>query len=147
MSRFAARVDLDALRANVATLHRHAGSADVMAVVKADGYGHGMVPCARAALDGGASWLGVAFVEEALALRSAGINAPVLAWLLAPGDDLAAAVAADVDVSVSAGWTLDAVVTAATDAGRIARVHLKADTGLGRAGATAHDWPALVERA
>src|SRR5581483_9902184 len=68
-------------------------------------------------------------------------------WLLAPGDDLAAAVAADVDVSVSAGWTLDAVVTAATDAGRIARVHLKADTGLGRAGATAHDWPALVERA
>ncbi|MBV9292344.1 MAG: alanine racemase [Frankiales bacterium] len=147
MSRFAARVDLDAVRANVAVLHRHAGSANVMAVVKADGYGHGMVPCARAALDGGASWLGVAFVEEALALRAAGIDAPVLAWLLAPGDDVAAATAAGIDVSVSAGWTLDAVATAAADAGRAARVHLKADTGLGRAGATVPDWPALVEQA
>src|SRR5947208_2616463 len=75
MPRFAADVDLDAVRDNVRTLLRCAGDAAVMAVVKADGYGHGMVPCARASLDGGASWLGVAFIEEALALRAAGVAA------------------------------------------------------------------------
>src|SRR4051812_23911876 len=96
MPPFAAEVDLDAVRANVAELTRRAGSAAVMAVVKADGYGHGMLPSARAALDGGASWLGVAFVEEALALRAAGIEAPLLAWLLAPDADAATAVRAGV---------------------------------------------------
>src|SRR4051795_12768880 len=85
---FAGEVDLEAIRRNVGVLRERAGSAEVMAVVKADGYGHGMLQSARAALDGGATWLGVAFVEEALALRAAGIDVPVLAWLLAPGDDL-----------------------------------------------------------
>src|ERR687884_2037279 len=79
-------VDLDAVAANVAALRDHAGGADVMAVVKADGYGHGMVPVARAALAGGASWLGVAHLREALTLRSALIDVPVLAWLTVPGD-------------------------------------------------------------
>jgi alanine racemase len=148
MSRFAAHVDLDAVRGNVATLRRRAGDAAVMAVVKADGYGHGMVPVARAALEAGATWLGVAFVEEALALRAAGIDAPVLAWLLGPDDDVAAALTAGVDVSVSSVSGLDAVAAAAArDVDAVARVHLKADTGLGRAGATERDWPALVERA
>jgi alanine racemase len=131
----------------VSELRRRAGSADLMAVVKADGYGHGMVPCARAAVDGGATWLGVAFVEEALALRAAGFRLPILAWLLAPDEDLGAAIAADVDVSVSATWALDAVGSAARAADRVARVHLKADTGLGRAGAGPDDWPMLVEAA
>ena len=147
MPPFAAEVDLDAIRANVAELSRRAGDATVMAVVKADGYGHGMVPSARAALDGGAGWLGVAFVEEALALRAAGIDVPVLAWLVSPQSDVRAAVEADVDVSVSADWALDLVCTAAQQAGRCARVHLKVDTGLGRAGATVDDWPELVDRA
>lgn len=147
MPPFAAEVDLEAVRANVAELSRRAGPAAVMAVVKADGYGHGMVPSARAALDGGATWLGVAFVEEALALRAAGITVPVLAWLIAPHSDVAAAVAADVDLSVSAGWALDLVSAAAQQTGRTARVHLKADTGLGRAGAVVEDWPMLVESA
>src|SRR3954451_6796483 len=136
MHRFSAVVDLDAVRSNVAALRERAGDADVLAVVKADGYGHGMVPCAEAALSAGASWLGVAFLEEALTLRAAGIDAPVLAWLLAPADDPAAAVAARVDLGVSAGWALDRVAVAAAAAGAPARVHLKADTGLGRAGAT-----------
>jgi alanine racemase len=144
---FAAEVDLAAIRANVAELARRAGPASVMAVVKADGYGHGMLPCARAALDGGASWLGVAFIEEALALRAGGIQAPVLAWLIDPGADVPAAVAGNVDLSVSAEWALDLIVAAAQQAGRVARVHLKADTGLGRAGAYGEQWPALVERA
>lgn len=147
MPRFSADIDLDAVRANAATLARRAGDAAVMAVVKADGYGHGMLPCARAALDGGARWLGVAFVEEALALRAAGITVPVLAWLLAPGDDIAAAVGADVDVGASAPWALEEIASAAVTSGRAARVHLKVDSGLGRAGATTADWPALVEAA
>jgi alanine racemase len=147
MPPFAAEVDLDAIRANVAELARRAGSAAVMAVVKADGYGHGMVPSARAALDGGAHWLGVAFVEEALALRAAGIDAPVLAWLIGPQSDVRAAIDANIEVSVSAEWALEAVSAAAQQSGRCARVHLKVDTGLGRAGAVTAEWPALVESA
>src|SRR4051794_6691968 len=124
--RFAAEVDLDAVRDNVAVLRERAGSAAVMAVVKADGYGHGMLPAARAAVSGGAAWLGVAFVEEAMALRAAGVDAPVLAWLLAPGDDLVDAVTHNVDVGISADWGLDAAAAAAAQAGRPVRVHLKA---------------------
>ena len=108
MPPFVAEVDLDAIRSNVAELRRRAGSADVMAVVKADGYGHGMLPSARAAIEAGASWLGVAFVEEALALRAAGLDVPVLAWLLDRDADIAGAVAADVDVSISAEWAIEA---------------------------------------
>jgi alanine racemase len=147
MPPFVAEVDLDAIRRNVAELRRHAASAEVMAVVKADGYGHGMVPSARAAVEAGATWLGVAFVDEALALRAAGLDVPILAWLLDQRADMAAAIAADVDVSVSAEWALDAVSAAAAVAGRVARVHLKADTGLARGGAYGADWPALVEAA
>ena len=147
MSRFVAEVDLDAVSANVARLDRACGDAAVMAVVKADGYGHGMVPSARAAIAGGATWLGVAFAEEALALRAAGIDVPILAWLLAESDDLEPLVRAGVDVSVSAPWALDRAVAAAASAGRPAQVHLKADTGLGRAGATRADWPDLVTAA
>ena len=146
MVRSEASVDLGAIRRNVARL-RSGTAADVMAVVKADGYGHGLVPAAHAALAGGASWLGVAFLEEAMALRAAGILAPVLSWLAAPGEDLAAGVAADVDLSVSATWALAEVVAAARETGQRARVHLKVDTGLSRGGATAADWPELVTAA
>src|SRR4051794_1649493 len=118
-----------------------------MAVVKADGYGHGLVPAARAVLAGGADALGVAVLEEALALRAAGITAPLLAWLHAPGTDYAAALAADVELSVSAEWALEEVVAAARGTGMTARVHLFADTGLSREGATPGDWPALVRAA
>jgi alanine racemase len=140
------RVDLDAVRHNVALL-KAVTPAEVMAVVKADGYGHGMVPCARAALAGGATWLGVATLSEALALRTAGLTAPVLAWLLTPGLPLAEAVAADVDLSAASVSLLEEVVAAAGVAGRPARVHLKVDSGLGRGGAAPADWPALVEAA
>src|ERR1700710_798139 len=118
-----------------------------MAVVKADGYGHGMLPSALAALDGGASWLGTAFLEEALALRAAGTPVPVMSWRAAPGEPLADAVRVDVDLSASAPWMLDEIAAAAQEAGRPARVHLKVDTGLSRAGATVEDWPDLVSTA
>jgi alanine racemase len=140
------RVDLDAIRYNVTRL-RGATSAELMAVVKGDGYGHGMVPAARAALEAGADWLGVCTLEEALGLRAAGITAPVLAWLLAPGLPLHQGVAADIDLSAASLGGLAEVVEAAGIAGRPARVHLKIDTGLGRGGALSADWPQLVEAA
>jgi alanine racemase len=139
-------VDLDAIAANTAVLRERVGR-PLMAVVKADGYGHGLVPSARAVLAGGADYLGVAVLAEALALRAAGITAPLLAWLHAPGTDFAPALAADVEVSVNADWGLAEVVAAARATGRPARLHLFADTGLSREGATPADWPALVAAA
>ena len=139
-------VDLDAIAANTAAL-RERVARPLMAVVKADGYGHGLVPAARAALAGGADALGVTVLEEALALRAAGVTAPVLSWQHAPGEDYAAALAADVELSVNAGWALAEVVDAARATGRTARVQLFVDTGLSREGATPADWPALVAAA
>ena len=139
-----ALVDLDAIAANVGRLRAAAGDAAVMAVVKADGYGHGMVPVARAALRGGADWLGVAQLGEALALRTAGVDARVLAWLTVPGDRFAEAVAARIDVGLAAPWTVDEVVAAARATGVPARVHLKVDTGLGRGGCRPADLAELL---
>ncbi len=139
-------VDLDAIAANTAVLRERVGR-PLMAVVKADGYGHGLVPAARAVLAGGADSLGVAVLEEALALRAAGIRAPVLAWLHAPGTDYAAALEADIELSVNAEWALAEIVAAARATGRTARVQLFADTGLSREGATPADWPGLVAAA
>ena len=140
-------VDLGAIAANVATLRAGTGRAEVMAVVKADGYGHGLVPSGRAALAGGASWLGVATIEEALALRAGGLRGRTLAWLVPPGAPWQAAVEADVDLSASAIWAVAEIAAAARAAARPARVHLKIDTGLGRGGAMAADWSALVDAA
>jgi alanine racemase len=139
-------VDLDAIAANTAALRERVGR-PLMAVVKADGYGHGMLPASRAALAGGADALGVAVIDEALALRAAGVTAPVLAWLNAPGEDYAAALTAGVEVAVNAEWGLTEVVAAARATGRTGRVHLAADTGLSREGATPGDWPGLVAAA
>ncbi|WP_079169653.1 alanine racemase [Streptomyces sp. CC77] len=147
--RACAEIDLGALRANVRGLRARVApqGARVMAVVKADGYGHGAVPVARAALAAGAAWLGTATPYEALALRAAGIDAPLLCWLWTPGGPWRAAVDADVDVAVSGLWALDEVTEAARAAGRPARIQLKADTGLGRNGCLPADWPHLVGEA
>lgn len=142
-----AEIDLAALRANVRVLRERASGAQLMAVVKSDGYGHGAVPCARAAQEAGAAWLGTATPQEALALREAGIGGRLMCWLWTPGGPWREAVEADIDVSVSALWALREVVAAATAAGRTARVHLKADTGLGRNGCRPADWPELVSAA
>jgi alanine racemase len=142
-----ALIELGAIKDNVGALARHVGGAQVMAVVKADGYGHGMIPAAGAALDGGATWLGVVHVAEALALRRAGISAPVLCLLAAPDAPHEDAVRHDVDLSVGSADLLGRIAAAAQRAGRPARVHLKADTGMSRGGATAADWPGLVAAA
>lgn len=142
-----ARIDLAAVHHNVTTLVRRAAPAEVMVVVKADAYGHGAPQIARTARDAGARWLGVAFTDEALALRAAGDRGALLAWLLAPGDRIAACVAADIDLSASAPWTLLEIATAAREAARVARVHLAVDTGLGREGAPEAHWDELFEAA
>ncbi|MCT9623777.1 alanine racemase [Pseudarthrobacter equi] len=139
-------IDLDAIRHNVRRLAAAASPAKVMAVVKADAYGHGAVPVARAALEAGAAWLGVAHISEALALRAAGIDAPLLAWLHTTDSNFGAAVAAGVDIGCS-GWELERIVAAAREQERPARIHLKVDTGLGRNGATLEYWDTLVGEA
>ena len=142
-----ARVDLAAIRGNVGAL-RERTSAEVLAIVKADGYGHGLVPSARAAVEGGATWLGTALLDEALALRAAGLTAPrVLTWLSGREERWADAIAADVDVSAGAVWAVDAIAAAARETGGTARVHLKVDTGLGRGGAVMADWADVVDAA
>ena len=139
-------IDLDAISANVRTLG--AGTpAEVMAVVKADAYGHGLVPASRAARRGGATWLGAAQVTEALTLRAAGDTGRILTWLYAPGAPLREAVEADVDVAIAAPWNVEALVAAAREAGRTARVQIKVDTGLGRNGVTPAQLPDVLDAA
>ena len=139
-----ALVDLGAIAHNTALLARAAGGAAVMAVVKADGFGHGAVPVARTALDHGASWLGVTSPAEAMALRAAGIGAPMLLWLYPPDQSFVELLGADIDISVGSTAALQAVAEAADRAGLVAQVHLKADTGLSRGGAVAGEWPHLL---
>ena len=124
-------VNLSAIKSNVATLKAKAG-VDLMAVVKADAYGHGLVPVAKAALDGGATWLGVALLEEAIALRAAGITAPILAWLVPPGSDFQSAVDKDIDLAVSSIKALDEI--RALKGAKRPRIHLEVDTGMTRGG-------------
>ena len=146
-----AAVDLAAIRHNLGVLRAAAPGALQLATVKANAYGHGLLPVARAALDGGADWLGVAQLAEAFTLRrgldEAGIaraDAPILAWISTSASDFAAAIEADIDLSVSWTWVLADICAAAREAGRPARVHVKIDTGMSRAGSTLADLPALA---
>ena len=145
-------IDLDAIAANLRTMRAGLrpgpnGAPKVMCVVKANAYGHGMVEVARKLASAGADYFGVADVTEALALRAAGIETPILAWLHSPDERFTAAVAAQIEIGVSTFAQLEALATAALAAGVAGGVHLKIDTGLGRNGATAAEWQALVERA
>ena len=122
-------------------------SAEVMAVVKADAFGHGALPVATAALASGATWLGVTTSAEALQLRDGGVTAPILSWLHSPDEDYGPALLAGVDLSVSSSDHLRAVAAGAARLGSTANVHLKADTGLHRNGARPEEWPAMVREA
>jgi alanine racemase len=137
-------VDLDAIAHNVRLLREHAGQAQVMAVVKADGYGHGATAVGRAALAAGAAELGVATIDEALALRRGGISAPVLAWLHVPGADFAPALEADIGVAVSSARQLGDLRDAVERTGRTATITVKVDTGLNRNGVSAAEYPSLL---
>jgi len=139
-----ALIDLDAVAHNVRLLREHAGTAQVMAVVKADGYGHGASQTGRAALAAGATELGVATIDEAVALRRDGITAPVLAWLHPPGTDFAPALQSDVQIGVSSLRQLAELLDAVKRTGRTASVTVKVDTGLNRNGVGPADYPAML---
>ena len=138
-SALTATVDLDAIAHNIGVIRAVSG-AGVIAVVKADGYGHGAVPVANAALEAGAEELGVAVIGEALALRDAGVSAPITAWLHTNRSDFAAAIAAEVNVALSSRRQLAAVYAAARELGTTATITVKVDTGLGRSGVAHDEW-------
>lgn len=135
-----ADVDLEAIAANVAALKAQAAAPALIAVVKADGYGHGSVAVARAALAGGADWLAVALVEEGRQLREAGITAPVLLLAEPPVDAIPALLAADLVPAVYRPAFVDALDAEGRRRGRPVDVHLKLDTGMRRVGVPPADW-------
>jgi len=137
-----ATIDLGAFRHNVQTLTALVSPSAVMLAVKANAYGHGMLPLARTALDSGATSLAVLEIPAAVALRDAGVTAPLFAWLHGIHTDFSAAWRHDIDLGISARWQIASIVASKPE--RPVRVHLKVDTGLHRNGASEEDWPALV---
>lgn len=137
-------VDLDAIAHNVGVLKKFAGGADVMSVVKADGYNHGAIEVSHVALASGASELGVTTIAEALRLRAAGITAPILCWLNPSDSDFGSAIEANVEIGVTSIKHLHAVTNAASDVGR-ATVTVKVDTGLNRNGVASEQYPMFLE--
>lgn len=138
-NRAEAVVDLSAIAANVKKLKAISGT-ELMAVVKADAYGHGLVPVAKTAINAGATWLGVALVEEAHSLRTAGVTAPILAWLVPPGSDYAAAIEAEIDLAVPSIDIFKEIVAT----GKRARIHIEIDTGMTRGGLL-QEWPEFLK--
>ena len=134
-------VDLSAIKFNVELLKKTSGT-KLLAVVKADAYGHGLIPVAQAALSAGADYLGVALLEEAVTLREAGISAPILAWLVQPGSDFAQAIALDIDIAAASLKALSEISLASQQVQKKARVHLEVDTGMTRGGFLA-EWDQL----
>src|SRR4051794_3300417 len=135
-------IDLEAIAAN-ARLFAARASGELMAVVKADGFGHGAVAVAETALANGATWLGVATIDEALLLRRSGLSAPVLSWLNTLGSAFEEAIVHGIDLAVPSREHLAAVCAAAATVGRPARIHLQVDCGMARDGAPRHGWTAL----
>jgi len=138
-------IDLGAIRENIKYLMAKSGK-PALAVVKADGYGHGLLPVAKSALSAGANWLGVALLEEAKALRLGGISAPIIAWLTPITDDFESAINEDIDIAIPSLAHLEAITSASRSLGKCARVHLEVDTGMSRGGALG-EWSELVRNA
>lgn len=137
--RATAKINLAAIEHNIRVLRETAG-VPVLAVVKADGYGHGAIPVALAAKDAGAQWLGVAFLDEAIELRNNGVPGRILAWLLHEADNLEEALDLDIDLSVSSIAMASKIDTLARDRFMKAKLHIEVDTGLSRAGISKSDW-------
>lgn len=140
-------IDLDAIAKNLQTMRAKTNGALALAVVKADAYGHGMIPVAKKLEAAGADYLGVADVDEALTLRAAGIDLPILAWLHSANETFVRAVDAGIELGVANIDQLERIANAAQQLRRVARVHLKVDTGLGRNGASQAEWPNVLKKA
>jgi alanine racemase len=141
-TRAEAIIDLGAIRSNVRFLMEKSGK-PALAVVKADAYGHGLIPVAKAALEGGATWLGVALLDEALALRAHGFQVPIIAWLTPITDDFKSAIEQEIDLSVPSLEHLRVILDAGRDLNKSPRIHLEIDSGMSRGGALS-EWRELV---
>lgn len=138
-------IDLAALRHNVGTLASLTAPSAIMLAVKADAYGHGLIPIAKAGLVAGASSLAVLEISAGLELRAAGITEPLFAWLHGQDTDFRAGIEAGIELGISARWQIDAIL--ASQATIPARIHMKVDSGLSRNGATVDEWPYLIDAA
>ena len=144
INRAQAEIDRGAIASNLVYLQEHAG-VPVMAVVKADAYGHGLVPVANTAIEAGAQWLGVALLEEALSLRSSGIRLPILSWLVPPGSDYLSAIEATIDLAVPSVAIYNEILSAGRSARKRPRIHIEVDTGMTRGGFLG-EWELFLER-
>ncbi|MEI9908058.1 MAG: alanine racemase [Actinomycetota bacterium] len=142
-NRAKAEVDLSAIAANIQKLKSHTG-VPLMAVVKADAYGHGLIPVARTAVDAGAEWLGVALLEEAIALRTAEISHPILAWLVPPGSNFSRAIELNIDLAVASIAAFSEICSAGKELGTRAKMHIEVDTGMTRGGFL-QEWEPFLE--
>jgi len=144
MSRASAEINLSAIADNL-KLIKNKTNAQVLAVVKADAYGHGLLPVARAAQDAGADWLGTALLEEAITLRNGGITKPIIAWLTPMGEDFKAALLANIDLSISSIELLNEIVLAGKSVNKVPNIHIEVDTGMSRGG-VGDDWQIFLEK-
>jgi len=144
MNRASAEVNLSAIADNL-KLIKSKTDAQVLAVVKADAYGHGLIQAGKAAADAGADWLGTALLEEGIALRKSGIKIPIISWLTPLGEDFKTAINLDVDLSISSIELLSEVVTAGKSVKKIPRIHIEVDTGMSRGG-VGDDWQVFLDQ-
>ena len=135
-------VNLNAISNNI-KLVKSKTQAQILAVVKADAYGHGLIPVAKCAVDAGATWLGVALLEEAISLREAGIKVPIISWLTPPSSDFKKAIELDIDVAIPSLKHLELIVAAGKAVGKKPRVHIEVDTGMTRGGLLG-EWPEFL---
>jgi len=139
-------INLGAIAANYRKIKETTGG-QVMAIVKADAFGHGMIEVSKKLESIGVDILGVADFDEALELRRAGIKSKIMAWLHGTASDFESALAANIEIGLASEDHLEKVAAAAKKLGTIAKIHLKVDTGLGRNGAALANWPELVAKA
>ena len=138
MSRASAEISLFAIADNL-KLIKSKTNAQVLAVVKADAYGHGLIQVGKVAENVGADWLGTALLEEGIALRNSGIKIPIISWLTPLGEDFKAAINLDIDLSISSTELLNEIVLAGKSVKKIPRIHVEVDTGMSRGG-VGDDW-------
>ena len=143
MSRASAEISLSAIKQNFKSIKSRT-AADVLAVVKADAYGHGLIPVSKALEEAGADWFGTALLEEAINLRKAGISKPIISWLTPLGEDFKSAIDLDIDLGIPSIDLLNVVIKAASSTGKTARIHLEIDTGMSRGGVLS-EWDQLIK--
>jgi alanine racemase len=143
MSRASTEISLSAIKQNYKSIKSRT-TADVLAVVKADAYGHGLIPVSKALEEAGADWFGTALLEEAINLRKAGILKPIISWLTPLGEDFKSAIDLDIDLGIPSIDLLNEVIKAASSTGKTARIHLEIDTGMSRGGVLS-EWDQLIK--